>query len=166
MKQEDFLCLLDLFESNDIEVVVDGGWGVDALLGQQTRDHDDLDIAVDRKNIKRIREILGLDFFKELQRNDSNEYMFVLVNSKGLQVDVHGYEFDNQKQNIYGIEYPYDSLLGRGQIADKKVRCISPEYVVKFHSGYDLQRKDYDDVSRICKKFGIELPADYERFLT
>jgi lincosamide nucleotidyltransferase A/C/D/E len=29
--------LLQLFEQHGIEVVVDGGWGVDALLGEQTR---------------------------------------------------------------------------------------------------------------------------------
>jgi lincosamide nucleotidyltransferase A/C/D/E len=27
---------LQLFEQNGIDVVVDGGWGVDALLGEQT----------------------------------------------------------------------------------------------------------------------------------
>ena len=34
--------LLQLFDQHGIEVVVDGGWGVDALLGEQTRVHGDL----------------------------------------------------------------------------------------------------------------------------
>ena len=38
--------LMQLFDQNSIDVVVDGGWGVDALLGEQTRSHGDLDIAV------------------------------------------------------------------------------------------------------------------------
>ncbi len=29
-----------------IEVWVDGGWGGDALLGEQTRAHDDLDLVI------------------------------------------------------------------------------------------------------------------------
>ena len=29
-----------------VELWIDGGWSVDALLGQQTRPHKDLDIAI------------------------------------------------------------------------------------------------------------------------
>jgi len=45
--------LMQLFDQNDIEVFVDGGWGVDALLGKQTRSHEDLDIALQRKDVPR-----------------------------------------------------------------------------------------------------------------
>ncbi len=45
--------LLQLFEQHGIEVVVDGGWGVDALLGEQTRSHGDLDIALPHKDLFR-----------------------------------------------------------------------------------------------------------------
>ena len=38
---------LDLFDELDIKVWIDGGWGVDALLGECTREHQDLDIIVD-----------------------------------------------------------------------------------------------------------------------
>jgi hypothetical protein len=37
--------LLQLFESAGIEVWLDGGWAVDALLGTQTRPHKDVDIT-------------------------------------------------------------------------------------------------------------------------
>jgi len=37
--------LLQLFESAGIEVWLDGGWAVDALLGEQTRPHKDVDIV-------------------------------------------------------------------------------------------------------------------------
>jgi hypothetical protein len=40
----------------------------------------------------------------------------------------------------------------------------APEWMVKFHSGYPLKEKDFRDVSALCKKFGIDLPAEYERF--
>jgi lincosamide nucleotidyltransferase A/C/D/E len=38
--------LLQLFESAGIEVWLDGGWAVDALLGAQTRPHKDVDIIL------------------------------------------------------------------------------------------------------------------------
>ena len=37
---------LDLFDELGIKVWIDGGWGVDALLGECTRDHQDLDIII------------------------------------------------------------------------------------------------------------------------
>ena len=45
-----------------------------------------------------------------------------------------------------------------------EVKCISPEWMVKFHSGYELDENDYHDVSALCERFGIALPAAYERF--
>jgi len=40
-----------------------------------------------------------------------------------------------------------------------EVKCISPEWMVKFHSGYELDGNDYRDVSALCERFGIALPA-------
>ena len=37
---------LDLFDELGIKVWIDGGWGVDALLGECTRKHQDLDIII------------------------------------------------------------------------------------------------------------------------
>ena len=47
--------LYDLFGSHGITVWVDGGWGVDALLGRQTRPHSDLDIALRHSDIPKLR---------------------------------------------------------------------------------------------------------------
>ncbi len=41
------------------------------------------------------------------------------------------------------------------------VKCISPEWIVKFHSGYELTKKDFEDVAALCEKFGIQLPEEY-----
>ncbi len=38
--------VLDLCDELGITVWMDGGWGVDALLGTQTRPHRDLDIVI------------------------------------------------------------------------------------------------------------------------
>ena len=62
-----------------------------------------------------------------------------------------------------GEMYPAASLAGTGTIAGHPVRCISPEWIVRFHSGYELRLKDFHDVSALCQKFGIELPAEYAR---
>ena len=41
MPAETVVELYQLFERNGIEIWIDGGWGVDALLSKQTREHPD-----------------------------------------------------------------------------------------------------------------------------
>ena len=41
-----------------VEVWIDGGWGVDALLGEQTRFHKDLDIAIQERHVPLLLEVL------------------------------------------------------------------------------------------------------------
>ena len=141
--------LLQLFDQHGIEVVVDGGWGVDALLGEQTRLHGDLDIALEHKDVP---------------RDDTRDCNFVMGDDKGHEVDFHSYTFDAHGKLIFGVEYPFDSLTGTGSIQGYPVKCISAEWMVKFHSGYELDENDYRDVSALCERFGMALPAAYERF--
>ena len=42
---KDVTDLYSTLESEGIKIWIDGGWAVDALLGEQTRTHEDLDIA-------------------------------------------------------------------------------------------------------------------------
>ena len=37
-------------EEVEIPVVLDGGWGVDALIGCETRTHNDIDLFVEEKD--------------------------------------------------------------------------------------------------------------------
>ena len=57
-----------------------------------------------------------------------------------------------------------ESLAGVGTINGHLVKCISPEWMVKFHTGYKLDENDYHDVLALCEHFGIPLPSEYENF--
>jgi lincosamide nucleotidyltransferase A/C/D/E len=37
---------------------------------------------------------------------------------------------------------------------------------VKFHNQYEPDETDFKDVQALCEKFGIVLPAQYEKFLS
>jgi hypothetical protein len=39
MPANEVLAFVRLLEQNHINIILDGGWGVDALLGRQTRPH-------------------------------------------------------------------------------------------------------------------------------
>ncbi|MBW4620177.1 MAG: nucleotidyltransferase family protein [Cyanosarcina radialis HA8281-LM2] len=156
--------IVQLFEQHGIDICIDGGWGVDALLGRQTRTHADLDIAVRHQDLARIRSLLEARGYRDLHRKDTRDCNFVLADERGHQIDIHSYTFDSAGNNIYGIEYPSDSLTGIGSVNGYPVKCISPEWMVKFHTGYRPDENDYRDVRAICQHFGIKIPVEYEEF--
>lgn len=152
-----------------VEIWIDGGWGVDALLGEQTRPHSDLDIVIRETDIPVLRQLLQSRGYREIKLEIARPWNFVLGDENGREIDVHAIVFDEKGNGIYGPRengemYPAASLTGTGQIEGYTVRCISPEWVVKFHSGYELRDKDFRDVSALCKKFGITLPLAYAPF--
>jgi len=164
MKSGDVVELIGLLERHGIDVHVDGGWGVDALLGVQTRSHSDLDIAVPHRYVPRLRELLAARGYDEVLRPDTRDCNFVLIDPDGHQVDVHSYTFDDQGNNIQGVAYSPEHLTGVGSIDGHSVRCISAEWMMRFHSGYPPDENDYLDILAVCRRFGIPLPAEYTRF--
>ena len=163
MEAEEVVRLYNLFKKNGIQVWIDGGWGIDALIGKQTRHHDDLDIAVNRKDEKKLRSLLtsnGYDI--EIKRDYTSDWNYVLGDKKGNKIDIHVFEFDAQGKNIYGIVYPKESLTGKGIIKGQKVNCISPEWIIKFHENYEPAEKDLKDIQALSEKFAIKPPKNYK----
>ena len=164
MTAADVVEIVQLLADNGIRVHVDGGWGVDALLGEQTRPHADLDIAMRHKDVPKLRELLESRGYREIPKDDSWECNFVLADESGHEVDVHSYTLDADGNSIFGAPYPADSLTGTGIIGGLQVDCISPDWIVKFHTGYELDMNDHRGVSVLCERFGIELPSEYSKF--
>jgi lincosamide nucleotidyltransferase A/C/D/E len=133
-------------------------------LVRQTRLHADLDIAVQHKDVPQIRTLLEARNYKDVPRDDTRDCNFVMGDDVGHLIDIHSYTFDSSEKIVFGVEYPHDSLNGTGLINGFPARCISPEWMVKFHSGYGLDEKDYLDVTLLCHLFGIELPVEYKEF--
>jgi lincosamide nucleotidyltransferase A/C/D/E len=156
--------LVRFLEQHDLEVYVDGGWAVDALLGEQTRPHDDLDIALPHQQVPSLRALLAALGFWEQSRDDTRECNFVLADKHGCRLDVHSYTLDTAGNNVYGVAYRSEHLTGRGSINGYPVRCICPEWLVKFHTGYELDDNDYHDVRLVCERFGITMPDEYRKF--
>ena len=165
MEAKTVIELLKLFAENDIDIIVDGGWGVDALLGRQTRYHEDLDIAIPHKDAAKLRKLLTDRGFSDILRDDTRDCNFVLGDSLGNSVDVHSYIFDEQGNNIFGVAYLPEHFTGTGAINSYPVKCISAEWMVKFHTGYELDENDFLDTLALCKRFNIPLPKEYDKFI-
>lgn len=167
MTAEDVMRIYSDMEQAGVTLWLDGGWGVDALLEKQTRPHKDIDIVIQKKDVPSMFEYLRGKGYWQVERGDSNEYNFIMGNQQAQFVDFHVIELDDVGNGIYGpkesgVMYAASALSGFGKIKNLPVKCISPEWVVKFHSGYKLQEKDFKDVLAICQKFDIEIPQEYK----
>jgi len=163
MSAEALVDLLQLFESAGIEVWLDGGWAVDAVLGEQTRSHKDVDIILRVSDLPKLRQVLGNKSF-EVQ-DGGTESNFVLVDRSGLEVDVHAIVFDKDGNGVYWMEngsdwiFPAAGFSGRGVVRGSGVRCLSPEIQVLCHAhGYVPVEKDLRDMELLQARFGVELP--------
>ena len=160
--------LLQLLESAGIEVWLDGGWAVDAALGEQTRSHKDLDIILRASDLRQLEQVLERRGFK--RQDGGTQSNFVLANGSGLEVDVHAIEFDRDGNGMYRMEngsdwvFPAAGFAARGTIQGLSVRCLSPETQVLCHAhGYVPTEKDVYDMELLRARFGVALPAHLRR---
>lgn len=163
MPAEAAVDLLRLFEGEGIDMWLDGGWGVDAALGEQTRSHKDLDIIVQISDLPRLIQVIGAQGFGI--KEGGTESNFVLADSNGLEVDVHAFVLDETGNGVYRMSngedwvFPAPAFAGRGQILGFNVRCLSPKVQVLCHAhGYVPKEKDLRDMELLEARFGVELP--------
>ena len=156
--------VIGLLEGDGIQVWLDGGWGVDALLGRQTRLHDGLDLVAELHSSDRTVELLE-ELGYELVAGGAPK-SFVMVDRLGRQVDVHPVTFDDAGGGVYLMDdgrewiYPAEGFSGSGRVDDRAVGCLTPEVQVLVHHGYELTSKDYRELYLLRERFGVELPAE------
>lgn len=167
MNVENVVTVYTDMEKQGVTLWLDGGWGVDAVLEVQTRPHGDIDIVIQKKDVSKMVRYLENNGYWQIRRHDANEYNFIMGNDDAQFVDFHVIELDQNGNGVYGPKengdvYSFAALSGQGKIEGKKVRCISPEWAVKFHSGYELRDKDVHDVLAICEKFSLTVPQEFK----
>lgn len=162
MDLEELLALHELLSDNGIVIWLDGGWGIDALLGEQTRSHRDLDIAVRHADVPKLRDLLDDRGYEPVERDDTEPWMFVLGDHAGHEVDVHSFTMDDNGEHVYGIAYPAESLTGIGTLDGHRVRCIAPEWAVEFHTRYEPRPTDLHDLGLLHDRLGIPVPDRYK----
>ena len=164
MTAKDAIHLYKLFDQRGIKVWIDDGWGVDALLGHQSRKHDDLDIALHHSNLSTLRKLLETRGYRHVPSGGSLSCNFVFADDQCHRIDIHSFEIDASGENTFGVAYRAEHLTGAGTIAGYQVRCIAPDWMVKFHTGYPLDKHDFLDVKALCEKFEIQIPAEHQAY--
>ncbi|TKK81340.1 hypothetical protein FDA38_00215 [Kribbella jiaozuonensis] len=146
MTAERVLKVLDALAG--LDVWVDGGWGVDALVGRQTRTHGDLDLGVARPELDRVVEVLG-GLGYDITDARYVEVTVQLTHADGHRVDLHpstpmpggGTEQLDFDGNTYLIPPAVDGWIGGQQ-----VRCMPVSAQRRSHEGYELRPQDVHDM--------------------
>ena len=153
MSADDIVRVLYALDEAQLLPCVDGGWGVDALLGRQTRPHGDLDVVVGRENLDRASEALAAHgYAHDPSVEPGLPARFVLRATDGRQVDLHpvvrdaaGDAWQELGDGTWG-RYPAAGLEGEGTIAGRPVRCITAALQRLHHRGYEPSDVDLHDL--------------------
>lgn len=153
MTANDVVAALDALEAASIWVTVEGGWGVDALIGHQTRPHRDVDLAGRREDVDGVAEALAaLGYRHDHDAQPGLPTRLVLTASEGRQVDFHPLEQDEDGGWFLPLPdgtrsaHPETLIAARGTIGDREVSCIAAELQIRFHSGYVWSAHDAHDM--------------------
>ncbi|MEU2022716.1 aminoglycoside nucleotidyltransferase [Streptomyces sp. NPDC016469] len=168
MSAEDVVALVQRLDAHGVDACIGGGWGVDALLGEQTRDHSDLDVWVPAAHLEALfRAFAEAGVDRIFPWPDDRPWNFVLHDGVRRRVDLHLYEplaggRLHYGSVVTGTVFAADALAGRGSIAGTPVRCESADWAVRCHTGYEPRDVDRHDVPLLCRRFGIPLPEGFE----
>lgn len=149
MRASTVLVVVDRLADAGCRVWLSGGWGVDALVGRQTRSHRDLDLAVNAEDeTSAIRVLEAMGFVIE---TDWRPVRVELAASGKRWVDLHPVRFGSDGIGIQGelgggqFVYPRDCFAS-GVIEGQRVPCLSVDQQIVFHTGYEHRAIDRADL--------------------
>jgi lincosamide nucleotidyltransferase A/C/D/E len=146
----DVLEVLEALRGAGVEVWLDGGWGVDALAGRETRAHSDVDLALDRDRLAAAREALEAAGFEHASTAKPGlPARLVMIDLEGREVDLHPLVFDTEGNGWQQLSdsgrawgcYPAEHLRATGTVAGQTVRCVSAEAPASLPARLRMERR-------------------------
>jgi len=129
---------------------LEGGWGVDALMGRQTRPHRDIDVDIDMAFEADVLSALQ-DLGYAIETDWRPNRVELRAPLRGW-VDVHPLVMDeggNARQAALSggwHDFPA-SFFTIGHIGEVAVPCVSIEAQRLFRTGYELRATDHHDLA-------------------
>jgi lincosamide nucleotidyltransferase A/C/D/E len=161
--------VLDVLARGGVEGWLAGGWGIDALVGRETRRHYDADFVIDnaRTEYPRVAEVLSLAGFRlRAEYHYPEEPMAVRyewIHADGhpvidiLPVDFQQEPFGRPSDDL--LDSRLDDLFTTGRIGECPVPCLSARLQIALHSGYPPRFKDSKDLELLRALSTLEAPA-------
>ncbi|MDH6221814.1 nucleotidyltransferase domain-containing protein [Streptomyces pseudovenezuelae] len=159
MTADDVLFVLALLQRAEVDVWVGGGWGIDALIGEQTRDHRDLDLMHRGDQEAAVLAALSAAGFGESL--NWRPIRFVMKAPDRREIDLHPLVFSGDGSAVQTSPEPQrpfaypSSCFVTGAVQGTPVPCLSAEQQVYFHQGYQPTERDRRDMAQLRRVFGI-----------
>jgi lincosamide nucleotidyltransferase A/C/D/E len=164
MRAADVLEVLARLQQAGTTAWVDGGWGVDALLGTTSRPHSDLDLVVLGPELPAVTSALIEAGYGTILRNWLPTALAV-ADQTGREIDLHPVtptpDGGGNQALPDGTEFHYPPPT-TGSIDGHPVACVDLETQLHCHLGYEPSTKDREDMRRLRDRFGVALPAPYQ----
>jgi lincosamide nucleotidyltransferase A/C/D/E len=164
MNAAEVIQVLDALQVARIRAGITGGWGIDALLRRETRQHGDLDLGISTDEVDRAIEALRpLGYALTLDERPAR----VVLQSVEGGVDLHPIVWESSGTGVQTglagelFDYPPGSLDAEGLIAGRTVRCATPDLQLAFHAHYEPRDHDRRDMAALADEFGLSLPLAY-----
>lgn len=144
------LIAMAALEASGVEVALMGGWGADALIGEQLRDHRDLDLIVNRDHLdKALMALYAIGFvewFRDVSPAPFGDLQIesaVVVRDPAMRVvDLHSMRFARPSP-----------AMTEGTIGGRGVTCVSAELQIQANA------KSHARSRRVKKRYRKNLAA-------
>ena len=139
VSKESFLMIIDLLTDLNIRYWVEGGWGIDVLIGKQTREHQDVDIDFDATHEKELLKKLSEIGYQITI--DQRPTRVELYHPNYGNIDIHPFEISEsgsvKQANPEGGWFELASdWFTKSSYEGRMIPCVSIEGQRIFHSGY------------------------------
>ena len=159
---EDVVQILDALDDSGVRHWFGGGWGVAVLVGRQTREYRDLDLAVNVDDLQTCLQTLS-DLGYVIQ-SDWLPARIELRAPGNRWVDVHPVKLDDNGRGLQAgldgahVDYP-PSAFTAGPLNGRRINCLSPQQQRDFHADREHQRKDTHDLVQLDAMDGsVKIP--------
>jgi lincosamide nucleotidyltransferase A/C/D/E len=164
MTAEDVGDVYSALLARGVRLWVDGGWGIDALLGRQTRPHKDFDASAAFEDLPALTRFLSERGFTLKLIWEQNRWApcpeplplvgpdrptaeaataFVLEDGSGRELDFHLVRLDEhgcwKPAWDTDLAFPPEAFAGVGTVGGTRVRCLSAQMQMCTHAGYALK---------------------------
>ena len=162
MKKDDVVRVVRAVEGAGVRCWLAGGWGVDALLGHQTRRHDDVDLVIDDFDVQVGRAYAALEplGFRVVSTQREPVWMpdrWELRDDAHHQMDLLGLDWPKLRAALGVRDGPSDEVLefalAVGHIGGHQVPCLSSAVQRVLHSGFSPRRVDGHDLRMLDDGF-------------
>ena len=87
--------IIKIAEDNNLKLYIDGGWGVDALLGEVTRSHNDIDLFLEKVEYHKFIALIRDKGFSEKVMEYTMNYHTIWADKTDRIIGSHCFKIIN-----------------------------------------------------------------------